>query len=489
MARRAGNKNRKNKTKVNAGNINDTKNSIAELIDTRNKTHKVAKPVKKQKKKAVGNKSLNVNLVNVFSDVIKKFEAQDPTDAKDAVDSSDEVLGKELVNITNTQGETQKQEEIKQNDNGPSRKKLRKQNKPTLSELKSSVIHPEVIEWYDCDAPYPQLLAYVKSQKNVVPVPSHWQTKREYLSGRSLLSKKPFELPDIIKMTDIEQMRSTLPSVENERSLKELSRATVQPKASSLDIDYKKIYNIFFKIGAKWKQDLLLPFGDMYYENRNLGEESQWRKMKKDKMPGQLSKGLRDAMGLEEGQLPPWCTVMNEVGMPPAYPDMKIAGINWDISNLKDDTYAKVTQSNGTSAKRSSKNYFGTIISFEKNDPLEDVYERTIDEKKSENAEATVTENKKQVDDNVISLTEYEAQITVPSSSTVTNLQGTGDEENKPLYKVIEINEKGDRSNVTASTTAYKLDGVTQSSSANKTSKQHDTHEEDEDEELQNFKF
>ena len=484
MARRAGNKSRKNKTKTNTNGNNDTKSSIAELIDIRSNTHKITKPSKKPKKKVTGNKSTNTNLANVFSDVMKTFEVKVPVEEK----NTDDVLGKDLVNITNTQDELQKAEENITNNDGPSMRQLRKQNKPTLSQLKSSVIHPEVIEWYDCDAPYPYLLASVKSQKNVVPVPSHWQTKREYLSGRSLLSKKPFELPDIIKMTDIEQMRSTIPTVENEKSLKELSRETVQPKSSSLDIDYRKTYNIFFKIGAKWKQDLLLPFGDMYYENRNLYEESHWRKMIKNKIPGKLSKELREAMGLEEGQLPPWCTVMNEVGMPPAYPDMKIAGINWDISNLKDSVYAKVTQPVGTSTKSSSRNYFGTIISFEKNDPLEDVYERTIKEKKPAKDEPTVTDKKKH-DDNVIALTEYEVEENVPTSAAIKNVQDTEDEEDKPLYRIIETSNKGDRSNVTASTTAYKLDGLSQSSTTNKTSEQNKEPEEDEDEELQNFKF
>ena len=486
MARRAGKKSGKNKNKNNTNNDNDTKSSIAELIDNRNKTHKVTKPSKKQKKKVTENKSGNINLATVFSDVIKKFEVKAPIDDK----PTDEILGKDLVHITNAQDKLQKQEDEITNNDGPSLRKLRKQNKPTLSQLKSSVIHPEVIEWYDCDAPYPYLLAYIKSQKNVVPVPSHWQTKREYLSGRSLLSKKPFELPDIIKMTDIEQMRSTLPTAENEKSLKELSRATVQPKSSSLDIDYKKTYDIFFKIGAKWKQDLLLPFGDMYYENRNLSEESQWRKMIKNKIPGKLSKELREAMDLEEGQLPPWCTMMNEVGMPPAYPDMKIAGINWDISNLKDGTYAKVMQPIGTNTNGSSKNYFGTIISFEKNDPLEDVYEKTVKEKKSEDDQPIVA-NKTNPDDNVISLTEYEVQGSAPTSTAAKNVQNTGDdeEEDKPLYRVIETSDKGDRSNVTASTTAYNLEGISQSSTTNAKPEKNGEPEEDEDQELQNFKF
>ena len=106
-----------------------------------------------------------------------------------------------------------------------SARKRRKTEKPSLSQLKSQVPYPQIIEWYDCDARYPGLLASIKCTKNVIPVPSHWQSKKEYLSGRSLLGKRPFELPDIIKKTNIEQMRSTLPQSgldgQDEKSLKE----------------------------------------------------------------------------------------------------------------------------------------------------------------------------------------------------------------------------------------------------------------------------
>ncbi|QLQ81862.1 hypothetical protein HG537_0G01160 [Torulaspora globosa] len=251
----------------------------------------------------------------------------------------------------------------KRHDDKVSKRKLRKMAKPSLSELKRLAIYPEVIEWYDCDAQYPALLVNIKSSKNVVPVPGHWQTKREYLSGRSLLEKKPFELPDIIKQTDIEVMRKTIPEGENGKddpSLKQISRARVQPKLGSLDIDYKKLHDVFFKLGARWKPDILLAYGDQYYENRNLYEEALWKRYRDQKRPGRISSKLRQAMGLSEGQLPPWCTKMKTVGLPPSYPDLKIAGLNWDIENLRGEVYGTLK---GPGATKTTHPLFGTIIS------------------------------------------------------------------------------------------------------------------------------
>lgn len=244
-----------------------------------------------------------------------------------------------------------------------SKRKLRKMAKPSLSELKKSALYPEVIEWYDCDAQYPALLVKIKSSKNVVPVPAHWQTKREYLSGRSLLEKKPFELPDIIKQTDIEVMRKTIPEDENGKEdpgLKQISRARVQPKLGSLDIDYKKLHDVFFKLGARWKPDILLAYGDQYYENRNLHEEALWKRYTDQKKPGSISSKLRQALGLMEGQLPPWCANMKTLGLPPSYPDLKIAGLNWDIQNLRGEVYGTLK---GPDATKTTHPMFGAIIS------------------------------------------------------------------------------------------------------------------------------
>ena len=348
-------------------------------------------------------------------------------------------------------------------DNGEylSRRQLRKQNKPQLAHLKASVTHPEVIEWYDCDADYPYLLAAIKSSKNVVGVPRHWQMKREYLSGRSLLSKRPFELPDIIKQTDIEQMRVTLPNQisedgatadgsEEPKSLKEMSRARVRPKLASLDLDYRKLYDIFFKLGAEWKPDLMLPFGDLYYENRNMSEEGQWRRIVREKRPGFISQGLREALGLDDGQLPPWCTAMAKVGLPPGYPDLRICGLNWDIKNMKGNVYGDLPSSRkSTSGGR--HHYFGALISFGEPDAaLEDYLDIPSENKGQDGLEESTTqqqESDRRTDSNL-----KPAENVIPMAEFIQDSSENGlhphrdteeDSEEHQLYKVLEESQMG----------------------------------------------
>ncbi|QLL34745.1 hypothetical protein HG536_0H01200 [Torulaspora globosa] len=330
--------------------------------------HKIAKLIESQaskKRKSPHTSEDTTGLREQYGTLLSRFSnlADQPLD-----DASGLVATVELqIPNGEADGETKEDENApvdeKQQDHKISKRQLRKMAKPSLSELKKTALYPEVIEWYDCDAQYPALLVNIKSSKNIVQVPAHWQTKREYLSGRSLLEKKPFELPDIIKQTDIEVMRKTIPEDENGKedpSLKQTSRARVQPKLGSLDIDYKKLHDVFFKLGARWKPDILLAYGDQYYENRNLHEEAVWKKYRDQKKPGKISSKLRQAMGLSEGQLPPWCAKMRTLGMPPSYPDLKIAGLNWDIENLRGEVYGSLKDPDAT---KNTHPLFGTIIS------------------------------------------------------------------------------------------------------------------------------
>ena len=41
-------------------------------------------------------------------------------------------------------------------------------------------------------------------------MPRHWCYKRKYLQGKRGIEKTPFELPDFIKATGIEEMRAAL---------------------------------------------------------------------------------------------------------------------------------------------------------------------------------------------------------------------------------------------------------------------------------------
>lgn len=122
-----------------------------------------------------------------------------------------------------------------------SKKKLRRMNRLTVAELKQvkvlsycteghthaqasfSRIHlipppsalqlvarPDVVEMHDVTAQEPKLLVHLKATRNTVPVPRHWCFKRKYLQGKRGIEKPPFQLPEFIRRTGIQEMREAL---------------------------------------------------------------------------------------------------------------------------------------------------------------------------------------------------------------------------------------------------------------------------------------
>lgn len=69
---------------------------------------------------------------------------------------------------------------------------------------------PDVVEMHDVTAQEPKLLVHLKATRNTVPVPRHWCFKRKYLQGKRGIEKPPFELPEFIKKTGIQEMREAL---------------------------------------------------------------------------------------------------------------------------------------------------------------------------------------------------------------------------------------------------------------------------------------
>lgn len=477
MARRSGRRSHKD-----GKSLVDEKAGIASLIDARatrsNKIH--------NSKSSDDDRHLN-ELQEQYGIVLKRFKL--PAE-KVSLDNGTGALVRTVresqdldEQSIDNKDEVDQEPDVKE----VSKRKLRKLAKPSLSHLKSATVYPQVIEWYDCDAPYPYLLASIKSSKNVVPIPGHWQMKREYLSGRSLMEKRPFELPDIIKQTDIEVMRNTLPDKEADQkdpSLRETSRARVQPKMGSLDIDYKKLHDVFFKLGASWKPDVLLPFGDLYYENRNLYEEAQWKKLMKEKKPGVLSSELREMMRIPEGQLPPWCMKMKNSGLPPGYPNFKVAGLNWGIENMRGEVYGKIEVASGG---KSVKPLFGTIISIENEEPEQSV--------EPDLSSPPVQKSTLPEQDN--GGYEKEALKVEPIMATRPKTEGKNQNKdsdtNKTLYTVLEENTIGDAAQRDGTKPVYVLPGSgsqdqkTQENAKPKLDDEED--EEDEKEDESNFRF
>ncbi|KAI5963980.1 sap145 [Candida margitis] len=209
-----------------------------------------------------------------------------------------------------------------------SKRQSRLRNKVPLSSLKMSTHLPELVEPTDADAQDPYLLVFIKSQPNVIPVPSHWSSKRDYLSSKRGIERPPFQLPKFIRDTGIEEMRQT---TGDDRTLKQQQRERVQVKLGRLDMDYEKLYRAFFHNQSKPR---LSSFGELYEEGKELVDEMT-NEAKKCK-PGVVSKELRGALGMNENDLsipPAWITIMKDIGKPPSYQDLIIPGIDEDYNN------------------------------------------------------------------------------------------------------------------------------------------------------------
>uniref|UniRef100_A0A667WT18 Splicing factor 3b, subunit 2 n=1 Tax=Myripristis murdjan TaxID=586833 RepID=A0A667WT18_9TELE len=218
-------------------------------------------------------------------------------------------------------------EEIREDAPKLSKKKLRRMNRLTVAELKQLVARPDVVEMHDVTAQEPKLLVHLKATRNTVPVPRHWCFKRKYLQGKRGIEKPPFELPEFIKRTGIQEMREALQEKEDAKTMKTKMREKVRPKMGKIDIDYQKLHDAFFKWQMKPK---LTIHGDLYYE----GKEFETRL--KEKKPGDLSDELRIALGMPVGPNshkvpPPWLIAMQRYGPPPSYPNLKIPGLNSPI--------------------------------------------------------------------------------------------------------------------------------------------------------------
>ena len=142
-----------------------------------------------------------------------------------------------------------------------SKRKWRELTRPSVAELKRRVKRPDLVEAHDITANNPDFLILLKSIPGTVPVPRHWGRKRKYLQGKRGFEKPPFQLPDFIIKTGITEIRDTVAEDEGKQSAKQKNRSRVNPKMGSMDVDYKTLYEAFFKFQTKPKG--LTKFGDL----------------------------------------------------------------------------------------------------------------------------------------------------------------------------------------------------------------------------------
>lgn len=196
-------------------------------------------------------------LFEMYKDILGKFEQADKADPSTKEPEKPEVYYDDDDEIPD-----------EEEDNGPpklSKKKRKEQNKLSVAELKALVQKPETVDWTDTSASDPRLLVHIKAYRNVVPVPTHWSLKREYLSSKRGVEKPPFSLPKFIQETGIAEMRDAVLEKQDQASLKQKQRERVQPKMGKLDIDYHKLYEAFFRFQTKPE---LTRYGEVYYEGK-----------------------------------------------------------------------------------------------------------------------------------------------------------------------------------------------------------------------------
>lgn len=179
---------------------------------------------------------------------------------------------------------------------------------------------PDLVEPWDITANDPIFLLELKQTRNSVPVPPHWHQKRRYLQYKRGVTKRAFQLPEFIENTGINKLRSK--ADDPNKSLKQRMRERIQPKMGKIDIDYNILHDAFFK--HQTRPDFS-RHGDMYFEGRE--NEVTNKKYK----PGRISSELAEALGIADNQPPPWIMNMQRFGPPPAYPNLKIPGVNIPI--------------------------------------------------------------------------------------------------------------------------------------------------------------
>ena len=204
--------------------------------------------------------------------------------------------------------------------NGLSRKRARKLNRPSVAQLKQVVDKPEIVEWTDVAAQDPTLLIHLRGYRNMIAVPAHWGQKRDYLASKRGVAKQPYELPSFIRDTGIQEMRN--PHDAQTQSLRQKMREKVQGRLGKLDVDYQKLHDAFFRYQTK---PPLTVYGEVYYEGKEF--ETNF----KHKRPGEISNELKEALNIPPGAPPPWLINMQRFGPPPSFPNLKIPGLNAPI--------------------------------------------------------------------------------------------------------------------------------------------------------------
>ncbi|KAK7200656.1 spliceosome-associated protein [Novymonas esmeraldas] len=189
----------------------------------------------------------------------------------------------------------------------------RKHHKMSWEELKAraaALYGPEAAELvgqHDGNAVDPLFTVRMKVEPHTVAVPFHWHLQRTFLSRQADREEAVGIVPAEVAALGIEKIRATKDKLANPNQI-----AFVACFMTGTPLQ-RKTYDV-----------ALSGCGDVFHEGK-------WRP-KAHHTPGVLSKRLRQALGIGPTAPPPWLYSMQTMRrLPPAYPELRIAGLNAPI--------------------------------------------------------------------------------------------------------------------------------------------------------------
>jgi splicing factor 3B subunit 2 len=142
-----------------------------------------------------------------------------------------------------------------------------------VAQLKALVKRPDLVEAWDITAPDPLFLCDLKTVKNTIPVPRHWNQKSKFLQTKRGILKPMFKLPEFIEATGnfkfyligISKLRDPFSERDGSKMVREKLKERMNPRLGKIDIDYQVLHDAFFKYQLKSN---LTVFGDIFYEGK-----------------------------------------------------------------------------------------------------------------------------------------------------------------------------------------------------------------------------
>lgn len=165
----------------------------------------------------------------------------------------------------------------------------------------------EIVGEHDGNTMDPLFTVRMKMEPHTVAVPNHWKVQRTFLSRQADREEAVGIVPAEVAALGIEKIR-----------------ATKDKKANPNQIAFISCFMTGTPLQRKSYQVDLTEAGDVFYEGK-------WR-AKTHPTPGVLSARLRQALGIGTTAPPPWLYSMQAMRrLPPAYPDIRIPGLNAPI--------------------------------------------------------------------------------------------------------------------------------------------------------------